>query len=76
VRSEVEKYFGKKLFDEMVPRNVRLSEAPSHGKPALLYDLRCQGTKSYLALADEFLDRTLMIDVPDAKAISAAVAPR
>jgi chromosome partitioning protein len=67
VRDEVEKYFGKKLFDEMVPRNVRLSEAPSHGKPALLYDLRCQGTKSYLALADEFLDRTLMIDVPDAR---------
>ena len=64
VRSEVEKYFGKKVFDEMVPRNVRLSEAPSHGKPALLYDLRCQGTKSYLALADEFLDRTLMIEAP------------
>jgi len=64
VRNEVEKYFGKKLFDEMVPRNVRLSEAPSHGKPALLYDVRCQGTKSYLALADEFIDRTLMIEVP------------
>ena len=51
----------------MVPRNVRLSEAPSHGKPVLLYDLRCPGTKSYLALADEFLDRTLMIDVPAAR---------
>jgi chromosome partitioning protein len=65
VRSEVEKYFGKKVFDELIPRNVRLSEAPSHGKPALLYDMRCQGTKSYLALADELLDRTLLIDVPD-----------
>ncbi|HSR99002.1 MAG TPA: AAA family ATPase [Kofleriaceae bacterium] len=65
VKSEVEKYFGNKLFEEMIPRNVRLSEAPSHGKPALLYDLRCQGTKSYLALADEFLDRTLMIGVPE-----------
>lgn len=64
VRAEVESYFGKKVFSEAVPRNVRLSEAPSHGKPVLLYDLRCQGTKSYLALADEFLDRTLMIDVP------------
>jgi chromosome partitioning protein len=64
VRSEVEKYFGNKVFNELIPRNVRLSEAPSHGKPALLYDLRCQGTKSYLALADEVLDRTLMIDVP------------
>ena len=64
VLKDVEKYFGDKVFDELIPRNVRLSEAPSHGKPALLYDLRCQGTKSYLALADEFLDRTLMIGVP------------
>ena len=63
VRGEVEKYFGKAVFEEMVPRNVRLSEAPSHGKPVLLYDLRCQGAKSYLALADEFLDRTLITDV-------------
>ena len=67
VRAEVARYFGDKVFSELVPRNVRLSEAPSHGKPALLYDLRCQGTKSYLALADEFLDRTLMIDVPAAR---------
>jgi len=67
VRSEVEQYFGKKVFSEMVPRNVRLSEAPSHGKPALLYDLRCQGTKSYLALADEFLDRTLMVEAPESR---------
>jgi chromosome partitioning protein len=59
VRNEVARYFGDKVFSELVPRNVRLSEAPSHGKPALLYDLRCPGTKSYLALADEFLDRTL-----------------
>ena len=68
VKTEVSRYFGDKVFAEMVPRNVRLSEAPSHGKPALLYDLRCQGTKSYLALADEFLDRTLMIDVPPPRA--------
>jgi len=67
VRTEVGRYFGDKVFAEMVPRNVRLSEAPSHGKPVLLYDLRCPGTKSYLALADEFLDRTLMIDAPAAR---------
>ncbi|HMG57092.1 MAG TPA: AAA family ATPase [Kofleriaceae bacterium] len=67
VRNEVARYFGDKVFAEMVPRNVRLSEAPSHGKPVLLYDLRCPGTKSYLALADEFLDRTLMIDAPPAR---------
>ncbi len=61
VRAEVERYFGDKVFGEQVPRNVRLSEAPSHGKPVLLYDLRCAGTKSYLAVADELLDRTLVV---------------
>jgi chromosome partitioning protein len=61
VRAEVTKFFGDKVFETTVPRNVRLSEAPSHGKPALLYDLRCPGTKSYLAVADEFLDRTLVL---------------
>ncbi|HEY4180627.1 MAG TPA: AAA family ATPase [Kofleriaceae bacterium] len=58
VRDEVLKFFGDKVFGESVPRNVRLSEAPSHGKPVLLYDLRCIGTKSYLAIADEYLLRT------------------
>jgi chromosome partitioning protein len=57
VRAEVEKFFGEKVFGENIPRNVRLSEAPSHGKPVLLYDLRCAGTNSYLAIADEFLER-------------------
>jgi chromosome partitioning protein len=59
VRAEVGKYFGDKVLDTTVPRNVRLSEAPSHGKPVLLYDLRCPGAKSYLAVADEFIARTL-----------------
>ena len=61
VKAEVARFFGTKVFEESVPRNVRLSEAPSHGKPCLLYDLRCPGTKSYLALADEFLGRTLVV---------------
>jgi chromosome partitioning protein len=60
VKAEVAKHFGDKVLDTTVPRNVRLSEAPSHGKPVLLYDLRCPGTKSYLAVADEFIDRTLI----------------
>ncbi|HEU0032898.1 MAG TPA: AAA family ATPase [Kofleriaceae bacterium] len=64
VRAEVLKFFGDKVFGESVPRNVRLSEAPSHGKPCLLYDLRCQGTKSYLTIADEYLDRTLILEAP------------
>lgn len=63
VRAEVAKHFGDKVLETTVPRNVRLSEAPSHGKPVMLYDLRCPGSKSYLAVADEFLERT---HVPDA----------
>jgi len=58
VKDEVARFFGEKVFGESIPRNVRLSEAPSHGKPCLLYDLRCAGTKSYLAIADELIVRT------------------
>ena len=57
VRGEVAEHLGGKVFDTSIPRNVRLSESPSHGKPVLLYDLRCIGAKSYLALAEEFLQR-------------------
>ncbi len=66
VRCEVAHFFGDKVFRETVPRNVRLSEAPSHGKPCLLYDLRCPGTKSYLAIADEFVERMLLDPAGDA----------
>jgi chromosome partitioning protein len=71
VRMEVATYFGDKVFDANVPRNVRLSEAPSHGKPVLLYDQRCAGTASYMALADELLDRTLMVHAPKQPAAGA-----
>ena len=57
VRDEVLEHMGDRVFDTAIPRNVRLSESPSHGKPVLLYDFRCPGTKSYLALADELLQR-------------------
>jgi chromosome partitioning protein len=57
VKGEVQSFFGPKVFDTMVPRNVRLSEAPSHGKPALLYDFRSPGARSYLAVADELIAR-------------------
>ena len=57
VRAEVAAHFGEKVFSNVVPRNVRLSEAPSHGKPALLYDAKCVGSQSYLAVADELLVR-------------------
>jgi chromosome partitioning protein len=58
VRGEVEEHLPEKVFKTLIPRNVRLSEAPSHGKPVLLYDLRCAGAQSYLELAREFVDRS------------------
>ncbi len=58
VRGEVEEHLGDKIYDTFIPRNVRLSESPSHGKPVLLYDIGCAGCKSYLELAEEFVRRT------------------
>ena len=50
-------HFGSKVYTTTIPRNVRLSEAPSFGKPALLYDISSRGARSYLDLAREFLAR-------------------
>ena len=50
-------HFVGKVYETTIPRNVRLSEAPSHGKPILLYDQRSSGCQSYLELAQEFLHR-------------------
>lgn len=55
VRAEVKQYFEAQLFETIIPRNVRLSEAPSHGKPIVLYDLRSAGAVAYLELAKEVL---------------------
>ena len=57
VEQEVRRHFGTQVFETMIPRNVRLSEAPSHGKPVLLYDAHSKGAVSYLELADEILRR-------------------
>lgn len=57
VAADVRGYFGAKVFDTVIPRNVRVSEAPSHGKPVLLYDLRSQGAQAYVHLAGEVLKR-------------------
>ena len=54
VAGEVRRHF--RVFDAVIPRNVRLSEAPSHGKPALLYDVQCKGAQAYLSLARELLE--------------------
>lgn len=57
VSEEVRRYFGEKVFKTMIARNVRLSEAPSHGKPVLLYDALSIGTQNYMELAHEILQR-------------------
>ncbi|MDH4232822.1 MAG: AAA family ATPase [Nitrospirota bacterium] len=55
VAEEVRKYFGEKVYQTVIPRNIALGEAPSHGKPAILYDIKSRGAQSYLALAKEIL---------------------
>ena len=57
VAQEVRRYFGEKVFETIVQRNVRLSEAPSFGKPAILYEASSKGAKNYMALAREILER-------------------
>ena len=55
VDKEARNYFKEKVYETVIPRNVRLSEAPSHGLPCVVYDKLCEGSKSYLKLANEFL---------------------
>jgi len=57
VAREAREHFGETVFRTVIPRNVRLSEAPSHGRPALLYDINSRGAMSYLQLAEELLER-------------------
>src|SRR6187551_2113921 len=57
VSTDVRAVLGKVVFDTVIPRNVRLSEAPSHGLPALIYDYRCAGSEAYIALAREVIER-------------------
>jgi chromosome partitioning protein len=57
VAADVRGHFGGKVYDTVIPRNVRVSEAPSHGLPVLIYDLRCPGSQAYIQLAGEVLRR-------------------
>jgi chromosome partitioning protein len=57
VAADVRGHFGAKVFDTMIPRNVRIAEAPSHGKPVLIYDHGCAGSQAYIRLAAEILRR-------------------
>ena len=57
ISDEIKKFFGKSVFETVIPRNIRLAEAPSHGVPIMLHDTRCSGAKAYLAFTEEFLTR-------------------
>lgn len=57
VAADVRGFLGEKVYRTVIPRNVRVSEAPSHGKPVLLYDIRCAGSQAYIHLAKEVLNR-------------------
>jgi chromosome partitioning protein len=57
VAADVRSFMGDKVYETIIPRNVRISEAPSYGKPVLLYDLKCSGSQAYLRLASEVIQR-------------------
>lgn len=61
VETDVRKFLGNKVFETIIPRNTKVSEAPSHGKPVLLYDFKCQGSRAYMSLAREILHREVGI---------------
>ena len=57
VAADVRGHMGDKVYNTVIPRNVRISEAPSHGLPALVYDLKCPGSQAYIKLAGELIQR-------------------
>ena len=57
VARDVRAFFGAKVYETMIPRNVRVAEAPSHGQPILLYDYDCPGSQAYIKLATEIIER-------------------
>ncbi len=62
VAADARSFFGERVYETVIPRNVRVSEAPSHGKPVMLYDFRSPGAQAYARLAAEFLRRTHHLD--------------
>lgn len=61
VAQEIRSYFGDKVYDAVIPRNVRLGEAPSFGKPIILYDIRSRGSEAYIHLAQEFMRKSEVV---------------
>ena len=72
IESDVRGFLGAQVYKTVIPRNVRMSEAPSHGKPALVYDLKCSGSQAYLQLARELIQREKQLAATAANAIVAA----
>lgn len=68
IEDDVRSVLKEQVYTTVIPRNVRISEAPSHGKPALLYDLNCPGSRAYVALASEVLKRERNLPSPTTKA--------
>ena len=62
VEKEAREYFKEKVYNTIIPRNVRLSEAPSHGVPVLIYDKTCPGSKSYFEFTNEFVNQEFKIE--------------
>jgi len=75
VTQELKRHFGDKLLETIIPRNIRLAEAPSYGKPALLYDVRSRGAESYIRLAKEIMHRRMHPAAVGAAAVSAEQVP-
>jgi chromosome partitioning protein len=71
VAAEAQEYFGAKVFRSVIPRNVRLAEAPSFGKPIIMYDVQSVGAKCYLALAQELIRRAVAVTAPTEGAVGA-----
>jgi chromosome partitioning protein len=75
VTQELKKHFGDKLLETIIPRNIKLAEAPSYGKPALLYDVRSRGAESYIRLAKEIMHRRMNATASTAAAAGSGEAP-
>jgi chromosome partitioning protein len=76
VTAELSRYFGDKLCRTTIPRNVRLAEAPSHGRPALLYDVRSRGAESYIQLAKEMLERSGLLAATESQSAERLEEPQ
>jgi chromosome partitioning protein len=75
VVKDVRDFMGAKVYDTVIPRNVRVSEAPSYGKPVLVYDLKCVGSEAYLRLATEVIQREKELCAPSGAMVSPEPAP-